>query len=456
MELADAWEDLLMYIREQRVVPIIGPELLIVRDETGAEVPLYRLVARKLAEELKVEPSSATDDRAIYDVAARYLLGRSDRKRLYTCMNKVLDGMRIDIPEPIRKLSEISGFRLFLTVTCDDLLAQALKQTREGAAVLQLAYAPNARNAVSELPAGIDLATRTVVYHLLGRKSASPEFVITEEDLLEFLYAMQDTTRRPANLFDELNKHHLLLIGTGFPDWLARFVIRIAKGKRLWEERDCKEFLVDRTITSEPDLVLFLKSFSRETEVFMQGGAVEFINTLHRRYLESEGGPAPVGTSGPDELQMDKGAVFISYASQDRPFAEGIAKALAAQNVSVWFDRNELQGGDDYDLKIRRNVFNCSLFLPLISSTTVNRLEGYFRKEWTWASQRAEQIADGVPFIVPTALDGTPENESAKVPLRFLVPQWMRLPGGQVTSDYVSHINKLFRFHLSRRERALA
>jgi hypothetical protein len=280
--------------------------------------------------------------------------------------------------------------------------------------------------------------------------------VITEEDLLEFLYAMQDTTRRPANLFDELTKHHLLLIGTGFPDWLARFFIRIAKGKRLWEERDCKEYVVDQMIRSEPDLVLFLKSFSRETEVLVEGGAVEFVNELHRRYMESAGGQQAASNGGADQLQMDKGAVFISYASQDRPFAEAIAQALAGQNVSVWFDRNELQGGDDYDLKIRRNVANCSLFVPLISRATVNRLEGYFRKEWNWAAQRAEQIADGVPFIVPTAIDDTPENESANVPLRFLIPQWMRLSAGQPTPDYISHINKLFRFHLSRRERALA
>lgn len=456
MLLVDAWEDLLMYIREQRVVPIVGPELLRVKDEAGEDISLYQLVARKLAEELKVEPTTAGDDRAIYDVAERYLLGRSDRKRLYTCMNKVLEGLKVQIPEPLIKLAQIDGFRLFLTVTCDDLLSQAIRQVRAGAPVLQLAYAPNARNAVSELPAGLDLATRTVVYHLLGRRSASPEFVITEEDLLEFLYAMQDTTRRPANLFDELNKHHLLLIGTGLPDWLARFFIRIAKGKRLWEERDCKEYVVDQMIRSEPDLVLFLKSFSRETEVLVEGGAVEFVNELHRRYMESQGpDSATIGGAG-DALQMDKGAVFISYASQDRPFAEQIAQALAKQNVSVWFDRNELQGGDDYDLKIRRNVANCSLFIPLISQATVNRLEGYFRKEWSWAAQRAEQIADGVPFIVPTAIDDTPEDESAKVPQRFLIPQWMRLASGQATPDYVSHINKLFRFHLSRRERALA
>ena len=46
-------------------------------------------------------------------------------------------------------------------------------------------------------------------------------------------------------------------------------------------------------------------------------------------------------------------AVFLSYASQDAEAAKRICYALRAAGVEVWFDQNELTGGDAWDQKIR-------------------------------------------------------------------------------------------------------
>src|SRR6266853_1621177 len=50
----DAWEDLLNFIEERRVIPIIGPELLQVETDTGPRL-LYDWVAEKLATRLNVD-----------------------------------------------------------------------------------------------------------------------------------------------------------------------------------------------------------------------------------------------------------------------------------------------------------------------------------------------------------------------------------------------------------------
>jgi len=50
----DAWEDLLNFIEERRVIPIIGPELLKVETESGPRL-LYEWVAEKLAGKLNVD-----------------------------------------------------------------------------------------------------------------------------------------------------------------------------------------------------------------------------------------------------------------------------------------------------------------------------------------------------------------------------------------------------------------
>jgi hypothetical protein len=41
-----------------------------------------------------------------------------------------------------------------------------------------------------------------------------------------------------------------------------------------------------------------------------------------------------------------------------------------------------LRGGDIWDQKIRREVRDCALFIPVISANTASRHAGYFRLEW--------------------------------------------------------------------------
>jgi hypothetical protein len=281
--------------------------------------------------------------------------------------------------------------------------------------------------------------------------SAAPEYVITQEDTLEFMYAMQTEKRRPELLFDELKNSSLLLIGNSFPDWLARFFIRLAKGGRLSGQRDSLEIVADATSRHDQNLVLFLKNFSYRTQVFAEGGATEFVDELASRYrrrhpLRDVSGEESVGLHPaiPDD-EMPERAVFISYASQDVQAAEMIRDALASANVPVWFDRARLEGGDLYDRKIRRNIKNCSLFVPLISANTRSRREGYFRLEWRLAVERSMQIDDSSPFIVPVVIDETPNSEDAVVPDHFLDVQWTRLPGGAPGSQLVERLVRLIR-----------
>ncbi len=81
----------------------------------------------------------------------------------------------------------------------------------------------------------------------------------------------------------------------------------------------------------------------------------------------------------------DAKAIFISYAHEDADAARKIADALRAFGLEVWFDANELRGGDQWDAKIRRQIKACGLFLPVVSGTTQNRREAYFRLEWKLA-----------------------------------------------------------------------
>ena len=136
------------------------------------------------------------------------------------------------------------------------------------------------------------------------------------------------------------------------------------------------------------------------------------------------------------------GAVFLSYASQDAKAARHICDALRSAGVEVWFDQSELRGGDAWDRQIRRHIHDCALFVPIISSTTQARLEGYFRREWKLAVDRTHDMADGKPFIVPVVIDDTNDQE-AEVPESFRAVQWTRLPEGQTPPAFVERVLRL-------------
>jgi len=123
---------------------------------------------------------------------------------------------------------------------------------------------------------------------------------------------------------------------------------------------------------------------------------------------------------------MMSSAIFLSYASQDADAARRICDALRGAGLEVWFDQSELRGGDAWDASIRKQIKECALFVPIISTNTNARAEGYFRLEWKLAVDRSHLMADDQTFFVPVILADTPET-TARVPDAFRTRQWSRL-----------------------------
>ncbi len=135
-------------------------------------------------------------------------------------------------------------------------------------------------------------------------------------------------------------------------------------------------------------------------------------------------------------------AVFLSYASQDAVAARSICDSLRAAGVEVWFDQSELRGGDAWDAKIRKQIKECALFVPLISANTQARLEGYFRLEWKLAAQRTHTMADAKPFLLPVCIDDI-RDADAHVPEEFRAVQWTRLRSGEMSAEFCARVKML-------------
>ena len=430
----DAWDDLLSFIEERRVIPIVGPELLRVETSSGPRL-LLDWVAEKLAGRLNVNVAELPQPYTVNDVVCWFLSARGRREEAYVRLRGIIKDANFEPPLALRQLAAITDFDLFVSTTFDPLLEMAINLERfsgtPGTEVL--AYAPNR---VVDLPCERDRLQRPVVYQLFGKLSASPTYVVSDEDLLEFICALQSEHLVPEKLFHELEHNHLLFIGSNFTNWLARLFLRMAKRQRLSDPRDVGEVLADDHSGQDDRLMSFLQQVSVRTRIYL--GAERFVEELHARWQArhkpARSGAAPARFVAPAR-DMPDNAVFISYAREDLPAVQQIKAGLEAAGITTWFDMDRLEAGDDYDRKIQRNIARCSFFIPVVSAGTQRRLEGYFRREWSYALDRARNMADGALFIMPVTIDGTDAN-AALVPDRFRALHFTQLPGGVVSPEF--------------------
>ncbi len=125
----DAWDDLLNYIEERRVIPIIGPDLLRVQTDTGLR-PLYEWLAEKLAARLSVDVAELPQPLTLNDVMCAWLGQRGRREEAYTRLRSIMREVQFEPPPVLRQLAQITDFDLFVTTTFDPLLETAVNLER--------------------------------------------------------------------------------------------------------------------------------------------------------------------------------------------------------------------------------------------------------------------------------------------------------------------------------------
>ncbi len=430
------WDRLLDSLDEQSVIPIVGSDLLTIEND-GDTLTLDRYLAGRLADSNNLRADDIPDERGLNFVVCRLLRAHKDRYAICDDIFQIMKDSDLKPGEPLRKLAEIPAFNLFVTTTFAPLLERAVNETRFGGAAgtASISYSPKR---VDDLPTSKDKLTRPTVYYLMGKLSATGGYVLSDEDLLEHVCDLQTPARRPERLFDELKKSHLLILGEGFSDWLARVFLRIAKGGRLSAMRESLEILADSRTQGDPGLVSFLQQFSSHTRVFRAGGAIDFVNELSRRWRERHPEAVPFDSSQATTA-LPPGGVFISYASEDAACAEELRSGLEAAGVTVWFDQESLRSGDNYHPRIEEYIARgCNCFVAMISQTTELRHEGYFRREWSLALERDRGIHHARRFILPVIVDDT--LEPATVPRRFAELNYTWLPGGRVTPVFVRDV----------------
>lgn len=443
------WDDLIEHMtRDQRVVPIIGPEACTLPFEAGAT--FEEVAAKRLSERVALTlegPLSLA--RLAQELISQGRTKAQLCRELVEIHREILDAAaNTGFPEPLRQVAAIRDFPLVLTTNTDALLSAAIRENRER----DPGPIAAALNDTVDLPRNWAQGPKPTLYHLFGRISQVPSFALTEEDTLEFVYRMQSDAFRPEQLLDELRNQHLLLIGVRFTNWLMRFFLRVLHSGRLSEDSGQTIVLAGDVVRRDAALVGFLREVSQRVWLFEEGSSADFIRELHKRWSAAHDESWATTTEGEAPIEpepMPPGAVYVSCARSDRAAAERFAAILDEAGLDAWFDRNDEQGGNRYENRVRQNIQRCDLFVPLISRQTEAQTDGFFRREWEWAIERMENLEGNVRFIIPAMIeDGL---AAGQLPPTFRKVTPSLAPAGQPSSELLRECINAVRQLRSRR-----
>jgi hypothetical protein len=448
------WDDLLPAVEEGQVVPIVGRDLLMVDTVAGSQ-SFHHLLAERLASELKIPADRLTHDFETNDVVCAYKEFHGDplavRPQLVL---RIIKDMQVQIPEPLKLLAEIPNFRLFISTTFDTLLEDAITAVR-GRKPAVVAYPPSSN--LIDFDDALLGESGSLVFQILGRVSVSSTFVVTEGQMLEQMHDFMAGESRPKKLIAKLQQSHLLILGVGFPDWLGRFLLRLARARPLWDSRMITEVIADGRLMP-PKFAEFLARFSpQQTHIYKNGSPVDFVRELHRRWFErhpktdSAASPAHAATEKP--ANMSSGSIFISYAHEDEKAAFCLADALTAAGLEIWIDRR-LNPGDDFQNVITQYIRDCCAFVPLLSSNTQNDSPRWFRKEWAQAIQIASSyFGTDSNFLFPVVIDATPSNDLVEFRRNLFGRTAVRAMGGSVPPELIGQLDAAQKAYRKRNTR---
>lgn len=411
------WELLLEAINNKRVVPIIGDDFFYII-ENEKEVSVREFLIKKLALRFNVT-DSFIDFSSIADAIElenfmnhkiRFINSQTD---IYYEINQILQSEKIHVRESLHQLIELNKFPLILTTSFIPGLETLLSQ--KGHDCVSLSYE---RTADSDLTPAVMCGNKTIIYYLFGRcGKIKRSYMVTEEDLLEYIHLWHDTDARPPILTKQLANKFLMVLGCNYPNWLFKFFWHSIRNFSLIPNSNHGDRIMEimqaivsvDQVKDDVDLERFLSrihtSIYKSSNTFIQEliwhwgnykSNIEEINHLEEKEVFNS-----------NDESID---IFISYASEDLPIASRLADMLKNLGAKVWFDKRDLVLSDKYEREITSAITKAKRFMPVLSKTTLIEEPRFFRKEWAIA-HRVLEDRFGLPFFAPITIDECNPND---------------------------------------------
>jgi hypothetical protein len=240
-------------LKEGALIPFLGAGASLNRDAPGEEhLPTGTELANFLAKTTAFPEDEGID---LAKVAQYYYSVAAGREPLYKTLHKIFDH---DYPlaQIHTFLASIDTPLLIVTTNYDDLIERAFKEQGRpfdvvihnsdptaGSRPLWFKHGTSEPDEVSANKLLIDIQKTTVVYKMHGAVDrldpARDQYVITEDDYVDFLTRMTSSKAIPAFCNEPFQTRHFLFLGYSLRDWNLRVILNRIQasrksGKKSW------------------------------------------------------------------------------------------------------------------------------------------------------------------------------------------------------------------------------
>lgn len=396
------WNELTDAIMAGNVIPVIGPDLLVDKDEENGN--LHRQLIDLLATACDVKSKPTTFSQLVYDKDFIYATNPHE-DAIYSLLKDVLD--QIQATEsgntPLKpssllvRLLKLQKFPFVITTSFTPLVELAMQQAWPDRDIRVLQFRNDSNR---DLKTGCgDIANEQeiripTVFYMFGKYSIEPHrYVVTDMDMMDFCRTWLSGNGIPRVLSEVLKNRYLLVLGNNYSDWLFRFI---------WYSMRSNTDNMRSSMLINESLEPSLREFMSRLQTFIEQDPEFAIGEIERRITErtlTEARMAEARTADKD--------VFLSYSRRDAVIVERIYKALTARGLKVWYDLVDIPDAANWKTSFRKGIDNSRLFIPVLSMNVANEyMEPHeYRDEWNRAAEIARKMG-GRDFIWPLAEHG--------------------------------------------------
>jgi hypothetical protein len=154
---------------------------------------------------------------------------------------------------------------------------------------------------------------------------------------------------------------------------------------------------------------------------------------------------------------------FVSYAREDSDWAARLVGELGRRGIRIWFDRENLLPGQDWNLEMDKAIERSRFFLAILSTNSVSK-QGVVQREVKRAMALAEKKPEGSTYVVPIRIDDCmpADPRLAKLHWLDLFEDWeggirtlMKVLVGEGKVGTPSEADEGFRRHLGKFRHAI-
>jgi len=420
------WDELLDFIAEKKLTPVLGKEMYTFKDGDKL-VPLDNYLSKKILELQKITDFQGTT----LSETVNYL--EIEKKVKPMDILRKLKSIVKDIDFDLPVLSEflnIKDINYFInTAVYNNVLEKKIFDNRR-----QKASSTNfsLNEAFADCP-DITTLTEPFVFNAFGSLLNNVDPALSEEDMLEYTGFFKEKMKDATNILSGLKNKNLLFLGCTFPDWMVRFALRLLSNEPLHDWGTKRTIIV---VNDPSDLRQEQNNFLKNYDVITyEGSTAEFVYELNTQWKKRN--PADGKTR----------SIFLSYTRADSQAVENLKKGIEQLgNITCWYDKRELEPGDDWREKIVVNIRKADLFMPLISENSLEHEDGYVQKEWMqgtneWIFRNADKKAD--KYLIPVVIDES-KLYSDKITKHFDSKiNIAKVPQGNPDPEFLNDIKKI-------------